>query len=104
MLAFFQHKKQIDALRQELDTMKRTVNGLELEWSDMHDRLRRMLAKISKREERARVAEDTQPVEGEDAGDAPTGAAAISLSPHQQLINSQIIARRRKVNGGVLPR
>jgi hypothetical protein len=104
MLAFLNHKKQIEALRQDVDKLRKEFGNLELEWADMYDRMRRMLMKISKRQERLDAVEDTQPVEGEDAGDALTGASATSLSPHQQLVNSQILARRKKVNGGVLPR
>jgi hypothetical protein len=92
MFAFFDLKKQIRELRQELDTQKRTVNGLELEWSDMHDRLRRMLAKISKREERALAAEGTQPEEGENGA---SSVAFSSLTPRQRLLQAQILARRK---------
>jgi len=93
---FFTQSKQLLELRQELDTLKREVSGLDLEWSDMHDRLRRMLAKLAKRDERAAQAperEDTQPAEGEEA------ARFSSLPPRARLIQSQILARR-KLNGG----
>ncbi len=78
--------------------MKRVVNGLELEWSDMHDRLRRMLAKISKREERSRAAEDAQPGGGEapvlEAQDAGT---RTSLTPRQLQLQQQILNRRSRL-------
>lgn len=101
MLAFFQHKKQIEELRHELDTLKKAFGNVELEWSEMYDRMRRMLLKISKRQERLDASEDTQPVEGEDVTRVQSTS---SLSPRQQQISDQIVARRKKVNGGLLPR
>jgi len=95
MLRFFRQAKQIEELRQELDKQRRIVSGLELEWSDMHDRLRRMLAKISKRDERARAAEDAHDAGGEEAaGNSPE--QPTSLSARQQELNARILQRRSR--------
>lgn len=87
-------RKQIAALRLDVDKVKADVQRLDEEWSDYYDRFRRMLAKMAKRDERAeqaRESEDTQPAEqGFD----------MRLTPKQRLIQSQILARRQRPNGG----
>jgi len=94
-LRFFDQRKQIQALRQDVDELRREVNGLDVEWSDMHDRLRRMLAKISKREERARADGN------EVREDAPEGAVSTSgdlgLTASQLTIQERILARRNRL-------
>jgi chromosome segregation ATPase len=94
MFSWFDQKKQISELRQELDTMKRTVNTLEIEWSEMHDRIRRMLAKISRRQQREDEREDTQPVAGEN-GATPRVETPSSLTPRQRIIQAQLLAHRK---------
>jgi chromosome segregation ATPase len=98
MFSWLNQKKQISDLRQELDAMKRTVNTLEIEWSEMHDRIRRMLAKISRRQQREDEREDAQPVAGENgtpvAADVPS-----SLTPRQRAWQEHLLARRRTIGG-----
>ncbi len=97
MLHLFRQQSQLDDLRRNVDELRRVVNGLELEWSEMHDRIRRMLAKISRRQQREDAAENTK---GEEGGNGPgdVGAAVStrgsSLTPRQIELQRQIIARR----------
>src|SRR6266567_2844903 len=94
-LRFFDQRKQIQQLRQYVDELRREVNGLDVEWSDMHDRLRRMLAKISKREERARADGN------EVREDAPEGAVStpgdLGLTASQMAHQNRILARRHRM-------
>jgi len=96
-------QKQIDALRQDFDEVRRITHGLEIEWSDMHDRFRRQLAKLSKRDERetARLEEEAQARGDGDNGTSSVhsglaAAGTLSLSSRQQQLNAQILARRNK--------
>lgn len=78
--------------------MKRTVNSLELEWSEMHDRLRRMLAKISRRQQREDEREDTQRADGESvvAAVPANGEQPVSsLTPRQLRWQKHLLERRR---------
>jgi phage shock protein A len=95
MFSWLDQKKQIGELRQEVDTLKRTVNALELEWSEMHDRIRRMLAKISRRQQREDEREDTQPVAGENGTGTAGTPVLSSLTPRQRIIQMQLEARRQ---------
>jgi hypothetical protein len=93
---FFDQRKQIDQLRQDVDELQRGHRALDLEWSDYADRFRRMLAKMAKRDERAEQSpegEDTQPAEQE-------SVLLNRLTPKQRLIQQQILARRQRPNGG----
>jgi hypothetical protein len=94
---FFDQRKQIDALRQDVDELKRQFRAIDLEWSDYADRFRRLMMKLAKRDERAAGSpegEDTQPVEQE------SEARFQHLTPRQRLIQQQILARRQRPNGG----
>ncbi len=92
---FFDQRKQIDALRQDVDELQRKFRSIDLEWSDYADRFRRLMMKLAKRDERERApeGEDTQPVEQE------SDARMSSLTPKQRIIQAQILARRN-ANGG----
>lgn len=94
MFAFFHHQKQINALRLEVDVLRREFRTLELEWTDMYDRCRRTLMKISKRAQREE-GELPQP-----PGVEPTGSTLVGRAAE---IQARILARRKGVNGGILP-
>jgi len=95
-LRFFDQRKQIQALRQDVDELRREVNGLDVEWSDMHDRLRRMLAKISKREERARA--DGTEVREDASGGAVSNPGEMGLTASQLTHQTRILARRNRLS------
>ncbi len=98
MFSFFDQRKQISELRQELDSQKRVVANLEIEWSEMHDRIRRMLAKISRRQQREDEREDAQPGAGENGSAIVAGtenATITSLTPRQRAWQAQLLSRRR---------
>jgi chromosome segregation ATPase len=100
MFSFFNLKKQIAELRQDNDRLRKEFQTLELEWTDMYDRMRRVLMKISKRQERA---EDTQRVDGEDETAthlAGTATARSSLTPRQLAWQERILAHRNRTNQG----
>jgi hypothetical protein len=97
IMTWFDQKKQIDALRQDVDDLKRQFRGLELEWTSVYDSTRRMLAKISRRQQREDVAEDAQRAEGENGASGGADAVPSSLSARQQEITARILARRQRV-------
>lgn len=100
MFSFFNLKKQISELRQDNDKLRKEFQTLELEWTDMYDRMRRVLMKISKRVERE---EDTQRVNGEVETvpeNAVPSARASSLTPRQLAWQQRILAQRRGGNSG----
>ncbi len=101
MFSFLDQKRQISELRQEVDGLKRSFNALELEWSEMHDRIRRMLAKISRRQQREDEREDAQPGAGENGAPlASVGATDTntSLTPRQRAWQERILSHRRTLS------
>jgi chromosome segregation ATPase len=97
IMAWFDQKKQIDALRQDVDELKRQFRGLELEWTSVYDSTRRMLAKISRRQQREDASEDTQRAEGENGATSGIESSPSSLSARQQELNARILARRARL-------
>ena len=94
MFSFQSKSKQISDLRQELDTLKREVRNLQLDWTDVEQRLRRRVASLARANQRA----DTLAVEGEDTPRTEEGnGVRSSLSPRAQLIQQQILDRRRRL-------
>jgi len=94
---FFDQRKQIAALRLDVDELQRKLRSIDLEWSDYADRFRRLMMKLAKRDERAAQApegEDPQPVEQE------SDVRMAHMTPKQRLIQAQILARRTRPNGG----
>jgi predicted nucleic acid-binding Zn-ribbon protein len=99
MLHYFDHRKQINELRQDLDTLRKSFKNLELEWADMYDRIHRTLMKISKRAQRSDDAERAEGVENPPPGDTPS-----TLTGRTAEIQRRILARREGRNDGLLPR
>lgn len=91
---FFDQRKQISELRQDLDEMRHTVKKLDEEWSDYYDRFRRLLAKMAKRDERA-----NEVLREEDAQAVGADGNVGHMSPRQLELNAKILARRNR--GGV---
>jgi hypothetical protein len=90
--------KQILALRQDVDEMRKQMRVMEDEWQDWFDRFKRLHARIARRQQRDEQApsgEDTQP-------GGERGAPMSTLSPRAQQIQREILAERmrRKPNGG----
>ncbi|SRR6266851_1101552 len=94
-LRFFDQRKQIQALRQDMDDLQRAMKGLDLEWSEMYERLRSLLAKLAKRDLRAAA-------NGDDVReDAPGGAVEspgdLGLTASQMTHQNRILARRHRM-------
>ncbi len=89
--------KQILALRQEVDDLKKQMAVMCDEWQDWFDRFKRLHARIARRQQRDEQAlerEDTQPGEG-------TLGVPTSLSPRAQQVQREILElRQRRMNGG----
>jgi hypothetical protein len=54
LFRFLRLTTRINALEDEQARLRRAVEALDLEWSDTYDKVRSVLAKLSKRDERAR--------------------------------------------------
>ncbi len=94
----FEKIKQILALRQDVDDLKKEMAVMRDEWEDWFDRFKRLHARIARRQQRDEQSlerEDTQPGEG-------TVGVPSSLSPRAQQVQREILAARQKrMNGGV---
>lgn len=84
-------KKALSEVADEVDTLKRRVHTMEVEWMDTLDRLKRMMGRMVK--ERAR-AEAAQPdVEVAEHGELPPTS---SIDP----ISANILRRRSRIAAG----
>jgi len=91
-------KNNLEDTNERLELLEKAMRRLEEEWTDVYSKFRTLqmrVAKQAQRIERAPERGDTQPVEREESG----AAAISSLSPRAQLIQKQILERRRQ-NGG----
>lgn len=85
-------------LRQELDTLKREVRNLSLDWSDYESRLRRRVASLARANQRQ--AEQDALREEATTPEASVGLMGHTLTPGQRRIQEQILARRvARANG-----
>ena len=95
LFATIRHIKRLSDLEERMRTLESAHRALDLEWSDTHEDLRKMLGKISKR---AKQLERLEPLgdsgaparPGSDAGDSSMG-----LTEGQARAQREILARRR---------
>lgn len=101
MFSWFKTRSQVNSdlsvLRQRCDVLERDFKRVELDWSDMYDRLRRVLMKISRRQQREDEREDTLRVEGENGAGGSATAVPSTLSARQLELNQRILNRRGRI-------
>ncbi len=88
-------KNNLEDTNERLELLEKAMRRLEEEWTDVYSKFRTLQMRVAKQAQRIEQAPergDTQPVEREEV-------AASSLSPRAQLIQKQILERRRQ-NGG----
>lgn len=93
---------RLKRLESRVDDLEREIKKLELEFSDLYDKVRTMVAKWAKRIGRAQSEEEESEREAESEGIIES--ASTSLTPQQQRIQQQILARRGVKTNAVLPR
>jgi phage shock protein A len=90
IMGFFR-KIDLSELQERVDKLETSNRELKLEWLSTYDKFRSILARIAKREERARL----QPESDSSAGfqEAEPASSASSLDP----ISARIHARRSRL-------
>lgn len=90
--------REISALDEKIEKLRRDFQSLELEWNNFFDKARRLLQRICKRAEVVEKAEasETAVTAGDGAG---SGAATVNpytghLTDRQKEIQQQILRRR----------
>lgn len=81
---------RLSDIEEDLETIKRRVKGLDLEFSELYDKTRHALGRMAKR---ARVVESQQDPEEEASGPLPE-APSDGLTPGQHQWNQRILAAR----------
>ncbi len=100
---FSPKSNEILLLRQDVDTLKREVRNLQLDWTDYEQRLRRRVASLSRQTERLAELEvpgNEDALAGGGNGQANTaltGPAGSSLTLRQQKLQAQILDRRARL-------
>ncbi|SRR5713101_7932835 len=90
--------ERLAKLEESFEKIRRQMAGLELEWTDTLDRVKRLMGRIAKRAELVERAE-TPPQQGAEGFEGDSQAASNlgpSLTPHQLSINQRILARRNR--------
>lgn len=90
-MLWFKSSRSIAALDEDLKSLRRDFQALELEWGNVYDKLRRAMGRIVK--SRAIIEEKEQQEEGS-AAPLPMGMHGTSLTPHQMQLQRQIMRRR----------
>lgn len=92
MLGFLtkRHARRIGELQEELETVKRQVRSLTIEWESTYNKLRAIVARLNKRDDRA--AAD---LELPDADPGRTAAPQRPSEAHQPLRQPHPVRRMR---------
>jgi len=85
----FSNKRKIEALQEDFATLRREFNSLKLDWENTQNKLLHVMGRMNKRAALAQEKEDAL------MGLPANETTGQPLTPRQQLINSQIAARRR---------
>lgn len=90
----FGRSDAIRSLEERVAKLERTLSGIELDWSDTYDKLKRLVGRYAKERSKIESLQQNDPVDG--AGDAGSTAPAPHslLTPRQHQIQQQILQRR----------
>lgn len=81
-------------LEEGFEKLRRQMAGLELEWTDTLDRVKRLMGRIAKRAELVERHEEAEA--GSELRDPTQALRTPGLSPSQSLIQQRILARRNR--------
>jgi predicted nucleic acid-binding Zn-ribbon protein len=104
-VGFFNRKstdRELEAVRTELDSLKREFRQVMQEWDATQDRVSKVLRRIARERQAAEAAESGLTTEGEDAGASLPLTTAPTPSTRLERIKSQLAERGGK--DGVLRR
>jgi hypothetical protein len=87
MIFGWKHERRVKRLEDELDETKRQVRSLSIEWESVYNKMRAILARFNKREERAADAPDHH------AAEPLRGGAGNGASASRQWDLAQLAAR-----------
>lgn len=73
---------------------------LLLEWDDTFERFRLLYARLSKRVKQLQGSVTTEDTQAGESDAEAAGTPLTSLSPRQAAIQTKILERRARVNGG----
>ena len=96
----FKASNGVSELSAEVETLKRDMRNLRLDWETTYEKIRTLMARLAKRAELRDTPAD-QGTEGESVADSagsPLSPAFARLTPRQRQIQIQIMHRRG--NGG----
>lgn len=100
MFALWRYEKRLKVVEERQDEFARQMRALELEWDETYDKIRTLFARIAKRAERSSKAGDDATTESSLDPTVSSSEQPSGLSSRAQLIQQQILARRRRINGG----
>jgi chromosome segregation ATPase len=90
-MSLFISTRKVKELQDRVDKLETAFKSLDLEWSSTYDKFRSILARIAKREERLRDANEVNSPAG--FQEAEANPPASSLDP----ISQRILARRNRI-------
>jgi len=83
-------QKKLQDVEERLEKLERELKAIQLDWSDVYDKIRRTMGRIVKRAEKAPI-----PQIGEEEGE-PESTAGQALTPRQLHVTRQIMIRRNR--------
>lgn len=97
MFGLSKYEKRLKALEEHQDEFRRQMSALQLEWDETYDKVRTLVARLVKRDERAAKASNSETSSPEVTHEEQQSIPGMSRA---QLVQQQILARRRRINGG----
>lgn len=97
----FSKDSSVSQLSAEVETLKRDMRNLRLDWETTYEKIRTLMARLAKRADKLDTpASPGTEGEGETAIESPLSPTFSRLTPRQKQIQLQIMQRRAGLNGG----
>jgi len=98
--SLFKSKNSLGALEARVKALEDERKQMLLEWDDTFERFRLLYARLSKRVKQLQGSVTTEDTQAGVSAEETAGTSLSALTPRQQMIQTKILERRRRVNGG----
>lgn len=97
----FKPQAGVSELQDELETVKRDMRNLRLDWETTYEKIRTLMARLAKRAEKLDTAAELGTGEAQEPDSTSVASPTFSrLTPRQKAVQLQVMNRRAGLNGG----
>jgi hypothetical protein len=89
-------KKPPEDQTERLERLEKALRNIEMEWTDVYGKFRRLQMRVAKQVQRLEEAPETETTQREEGDSEPVVGAQGSLSERHRKLQEQILLRRNR--------